>query len=74
MAMNIETAESAETAESRQKRQAAVVAALRDILPPRAILYRREDTAPYECDALTAYRESPLAVVLPENEAEVDSR
>jgi glycolate oxidase len=66
--MSIETAAGAG---SRGSRQAEVVAALRDILPPRAILYRREDTAPYECDGLTAYRESPLAVVLPETEAEV---
>jgi len=51
--------------------QLDVVSALRDILPAEAILFRREDTAPYECDALTAYRESPLAVVLPESEAQV---
>ena len=62
---------SAETVEARLGRQSEVVSALRDILPPAAILFRREDTAPYECDALTAYRESPLAVVLPEHESHV---
>jgi glycolate oxidase len=51
--------------------QTDVVSALCDILPAPAILYRREDTAPYECDALTAYRESPLAVVLPDSEAQI---
>jgi glycolate oxidase len=56
---------------SRASRQAALVAALSQILPPHAILYKREDTVPYECDALTAYRESPLIVALPGTEAEV---
>jgi glycolate oxidase len=41
------------------------------ILPPPAILAGREDTAPYECDGLTAFRESPLCVVLPETRAQV---
>jgi len=51
--------------------QTDVVSALCDILPAQSILYRREDTAAYECDALTAYRESPLAVVLPDSEAQI---
>jgi glycolate oxidase len=58
-------------AEARDKRQADVVAALTGVLPPGAILFRHEDTVPYECDALTAYRTSPLAVVLPETEAQI---
>jgi glycolate oxidase len=56
---------------SREKRQADVVAALAEILPRGAILFRHEDTVPYECDALTAYRASPMAVVLPDTEAQV---
>jgi glycolate oxidase len=48
-----------------------LVAALEGILPPRAVLFRREDTAAYECDALTAYRALPLAVALPETEEQV---
>jgi len=35
------------------------------------LLWQREDTVPYECDGLTAYRALPLAVALPENEAQV---
>ena len=56
---------------TRERRQAEVVAALVEILPRDAILFRREDTVPYECDGLTAYRTSPLAVVLPQTEIEV---
>src|ERR1700733_3924446 len=55
----------------RAQRQREVVAALAEILPRAAILSRHEDTAPYECDALTAYRTSPMAVVLPETETQV---
>ena len=47
------------------------MAALKGALPREAILFRHEDTAPFECDALTAYRTSPMAVVLPETEAQV---
>jgi glycolate oxidase len=53
------------------KRQTDVVAALRQALPRECILFRHEDTAPYECDALTAYRTSPMVVVLPDSEAQV---
>jgi glycolate oxidase len=56
---------------SRPRRQAEVVAALSEALPRAAILFRHEDTAPYECDALTAYRASPLVVAIPESEAQV---
>jgi glycolate oxidase len=55
----------------RARRQAEVVAALRAVLPPHALLWRGEDTTPYECDGLTAYREQPLVVALPESEAQV---
>ncbi len=56
---------------SRTMRQAEVVAALAEALPRAAILFRHEDTAPFECDALTAYRTSPMVVVLPETQAQV---
>jgi glycolate oxidase len=69
--MNTALPADASTPPSREKRQAEVVAALNQILPPGAILFRHEDTAPYECDALTAYRTSPLAVTLPQTEAQV---
>jgi glycolate oxidase len=48
-----------------------VVAALRKFLPERAILHEEEDTRPYECDGLTAYRQLPMVVALPETEEQV---
>ena len=65
------TQEAMADAAQRAARQSEVVAALAALLPPHALLYRREDTVPYECDGLTAYRALPLAVALPETEAEV---
>jgi glycolate oxidase len=61
----------ADLREGRAQRQREVVAALAEVLPRAAILARHEDTAPFECDALTAYRTSPMVVVLPETEAQV---
>src|SRR5580692_2938852 len=55
----------------REQRQKDVVAALEEVLPRAAILFRHEDTVPFECDALTAYRTSPMVVVLPDTEAQV---
>jgi glycolate oxidase len=52
-------------------RQQQVVAALRLFLPEQAVLFQQEDVKPYECDGLSAYRQVPMAVVLPGNEAEV---
>ncbi len=69
--MNIASADIRTANSARPGRQLEVVSALRDILPAQAILYRREDTAPYECDGLTVFRESPLAVVMPDSEAQV---
>ncbi|MCL4801116.1 MAG: FAD-binding protein [Burkholderiales bacterium] len=54
-------------------RQAEVVAALARALPASSVLFQEEDTRPYECDGLTAYRERPMVVALPENEAEVQA-
>ena len=61
------------TATERAERQRAVVQALGRVLPQDAILYTPEDTTPYECDGLTAYRERPLVVALPETEAQVQA-
>jgi glycolate oxidase len=55
----------------RAARQQQVVAALAPLLPAHALLWQNEDTVPYECDGLTAYRERPLVVALPETESEV---
>jgi glycolate oxidase len=52
-------------------RQREVVAALREQLPAHAVLFNEEDTRPYECDGLSAYRQLPMIVTLPENEAQV---
>jgi glycolate oxidase len=59
------------SAAARANRQGEVVAALASLLPAHALLWHREDTVPYECDGLTAYREQPLVVALPETEAQV---
>ena len=56
---------------ARRRRQAEVVAALSPVLPAHTLLWHTEDTVPYECDGLTAYREQPLVVALPETEAQV---
>ncbi len=42
-------------------------------LPKHAMLWQSEDTTPYECDGLTAYRQRPLMVVLPETYAQVQA-
>jgi glycolate oxidase len=52
-------------------RQREVAAALRAFLPARAVLFEEEDTRPYECDGLTAYRQLPMVVALPETEQQV---
>jgi glycolate oxidase len=52
-------------------RQLAVVAALRAVLPERCVLFDAEDTRPYECDGLAAYRQLPMVVTLPDTEQQV---
>ena len=52
-------------------RQRQVVAALRALMPAHCVLFNEEDTRPYECDGLAAFRQLPMVVVLPENEAQV---
>lgn len=43
------------------------------MLPPTSLLHETEQLRPYECDGLSAYRALPLAVLLPETTAEVQS-
>ena len=50
-----------------------VVLALRAVVPPHCVLSREEETRPYECDGLSLYRSLPMAVVLPETEAQVQN-
>ncbi|MFM9880690.1 MAG: FAD-linked oxidase C-terminal domain-containing protein [Burkholderiaceae bacterium] len=58
-------------AQQGAQRQLDVVTALQALLPAHALLWQAEDTVPYECDGLTAYRERPLAVVLPETYGQI---
>ena len=42
------------------------ITALKTALPPQSLLIEPEALRPYECDGLSAYRQVPLAVCLPE--------
>ena len=44
---------------------------LQDILPVESVLFEQEDLKPFECDGLSAYRQVPMLVALPETEAQV---
>jgi glycolate oxidase len=44
---------------------------LRAALPEHGLLTEAEDLHPYECDGLSAYRQLPMAVCLPDTEAQV---
>jgi glycolate oxidase len=61
------------TPSERATRQTQVVQALLQHLPAHALLWHTEDTTPYECDGLTAYRQRPLVVALPETTAQVQA-
>nr|WP_238344392.1 FAD-linked oxidase C-terminal domain-containing protein [Ramlibacter lithotrophicus] len=43
------------------------------MLPRGGLLWNAEDTTPYECDGLTAYRQRPLVVALPETDSQVQA-
>ena len=60
-----------ETVSLSLSRRHEVARALRAFLPARAVLFEEEDTRPYECDGLTAYRQLPMVVALPETEEQV---
>ncbi len=51
--------------------KAELVKQLSTVLPPSSLLHQTEELRPFECDGLSAYREIPLAVALPENEDQV---
>ena len=53
------------------ERRRQVAAALRARLPERCVLSDPEDTRPYECDGLAAYRQLPMIVTLPDSEEQV---
>jgi glycolate oxidase len=52
-------------------RRAQVAGALARVLPRSSILTRREETTPFECDGLTAFRATPMVVALPQTESEL---
>jgi glycolate oxidase len=54
-------------------RRMKVVAALAAVLPAHCLLHGVEQTRPYECDGLSAFRQLPMAVCLPETEAQVQA-
>jgi glycolate oxidase len=60
-----------ETTPINLERQQLVASRLRAVLPERCVLHAAEDTRPYECDGLAAYRQLPMVVALPETEEQV---
>jgi glycolate dehydrogenase FAD-linked subunit len=52
-------------------RRQELLAALAAVVPPDCLLWQTEQTTPFECDGLAAFRQPPLAVVLPETEDQV---
>ena len=57
--------------DANKARRAEVAAELARALPPQSVLVESEALKPYECDGLSAYRETPLVATLPANESEV---
>jgi glycolate oxidase len=57
----------------KSERQTQVVRALAANLPSHMLLWHNEDTSPFECDGLTAYRQRPLVVTLPETLEQVQA-
>ena len=47
-------------------RRGEIVAALKAIVPGEGVIDEIDGMRPFECDALSAYRQMPLVVVLPE--------
>ncbi|MBM7066273.1 FAD-linked oxidase C-terminal domain-containing protein [Actibacterium sp. 188UL27-1] len=52
-------------------KKSQIVSLLKKVLPADAVIADEAETRAYECDALTAYRCPPLAVVLPASTEEV---
>ena len=52
-------------------RRHEIVAALRAIVPGEGVIAGAQEMRAYECDGLTAYRQPPMVVVLPETTAQV---
>jgi glycolate oxidase len=54
-------------------RRAEIAAALRKIVPGEGVIVSESERRAYESDGLTAYRQSPLVVVLPSTVAQVSA-
>ena len=52
-------------------RRGQIAAAMRHIVPGEGVIDHLDELAPYESDALTAYAQRPLLVVLPENTEQI---
>jgi glycolate dehydrogenase FAD-linked subunit len=52
-------------------RRDAIVAALRAIVPGEGVIANEREMKPYESDGLTAYRQVPMVVVLPDTSEQV---
>ncbi len=52
-------------------RREEIVAGLRNIVPGEGVIESERERRAFECDALTAYRQLPMAVVLPDTTQEV---
>src|SRR3954451_18368575 len=52
-------------------RRERIVAALREIVPGEGVIAAEHEMRPYESDGLTAYRQLPMVVVLPETTEQV---
>ena len=52
-------------------RRDRIVAALRSIVPGEGVIAGEREMRPYETDGLTAYRQLPMVVVLPETTQQV---
>ena len=53
------------------KKKSEIVVSLRKIVKEKNVLDHEDQTRPFETDALTAYKQKPLAVVFPENTEQV---
>ncbi len=59
--------------ESVLARRDEIVTALRRLVPEEAVISEEAALRPYECDGLTAYRQLPMVVVLPQTTEQVAS-
>src|SRR6478672_8772672 len=68
--MSVRMPEADQTVLGRRER---IVAALRTIVPGEGVIAGEREMRPYETDGLTAYRQLPMVVVLPETTGQVSA-